>query len=246
MIDSAVLLAAGFGKRQRPFTDQTPKPLLAVNGRPTLDFVLRAVQHAGIRRVCLVTHHLESQIMEYVGDGSTWRLEATFAHQNELRGSGDALLSVPADWMCGQPVMVAATDYLLEENALLELVQAHAQRQADITMSLKECPTEELIARSSVEVDENWQVKRIIEKPSKTEILSPFAASLLFILPSQTWDYLALARPSRQGEIEVQTAIQKMLQDGYKAFGVLQPAPAEWNSAVHMPARNDVVVLEAE
>ncbi|MBL0346213.1 galactokinase family protein [Candidatus Villigracilis affinis] len=40
---SAVLLAAGRGKRQRPYTDVTPKPLLEVNGRPTLDYVLRAV-----------------------------------------------------------------------------------------------------------------------------------------------------------------------------------------------------------
>ena len=56
MIRSAVLLAAGRGKRQRPFTDVTPKPLLALHGRPTLDYVLRAVSKAGLERVCLVTN----------------------------------------------------------------------------------------------------------------------------------------------------------------------------------------------
>src|SRR5215216_2646780 len=58
MIRSAILLAAGRGKRQRPYTDLTPKPLLAINGRATLDYVLMAVSKAGIERVCIVTHHL--------------------------------------------------------------------------------------------------------------------------------------------------------------------------------------------
>ncbi len=69
MIKSAVLLAAGRGKRQRPYTDVTPKPLLEVNGRATLDFVLRAVAKAGVERVCIVTKHLEEKIFAYVGDG---------------------------------------------------------------------------------------------------------------------------------------------------------------------------------
>ena len=50
MIRSAILLAAGRGKRQRPYTDATPKPLLPVRGRPTLDFILSAVKRAGIER----------------------------------------------------------------------------------------------------------------------------------------------------------------------------------------------------
>ena len=233
MIRSAILLAAGRGKRQRPFTDLKPKPLLAVDGRPTLDFVLCAVKRASIKRVCLVTHHLEEQIIKFVGDGSKWKLDVTFAHQNELCGSGDALMSVPPMWIRDESVMVVATDYVLEENVLLELVQAHEQRQADITMSLKEYPVDELMRRSSVEVDANWRVTRIIEKPVRTEIMSPYAASILFIFPPQIWEYLHLIKPSMCGEIEMQAAIDRMLQDGFKAYGVLQPAPLEWDPALH-------------
>ena len=176
MIRSAILLAAGRGKRQRPYTDMTPKPLLPVRGRPTLDYVLASVKRAGVERVCIVTRHLEEQIFEYVGDGSQWGLDVTFAHQNELRGSGDALMSVHREWIRAEPVMVTATDYVLRENDLLELVQAHDANCADITMSLKQCPVEELIARSSVDVDHDWRVRRIIEKPTRDEIMSPYAA----------------------------------------------------------------------
>src|SRR5512135_1824420 len=108
MIRSAVLLAAGRGKRQRPYTDETPKPLLPVRGRATLDYVLTAVKRAGIERVCIVTRHLEERIFEYVGNGSKWGLDVTFAHQNELRGTADALMSVPREWMRAEPVMIVA------------------------------------------------------------------------------------------------------------------------------------------
>lgn len=231
MIRSAILLAAGRGKRQRPYTDSTPKPLLPVRGRATLDYVLTAVRCAGMERVCIVTRHLEEKIFEYVADGSRWNLDVTFAHQNELRGTGDALLSIPQEWICEEPVLISATDYVLKENDLLELVQAHEKNHADITMGLKQCPMEELVARSSVDVDAGWCVKRLIEKPTRQEIMSPYAASILFILPPQFWKYLPKLQPSPRGEIEMQAAIQMMIEDGYKAYGLLQPAPEEWKPA---------------
>jgi NDP-sugar pyrophosphorylase family protein len=228
MIRSAVLLAAGRGKRQRPYTDETPKPLLPVRGRPTLDYVLTAARRAGVERACIVTRHLEEKIFEYVGDGSRWGLDVTFAHQNELRGTGDALLSVPREWLHDEPLMILATDYVLRENDLRELVEAHEKQHAAITMSLKQCPVEELMARSSVDVDSNGFVKRLIEKPAREEILSPYAASILFILPSQLWQYLTKLQPSPRGEIEMQSAVQMMIEDGLRAFGLFQPAPEEW------------------
>ena len=235
MIRSAILLAAGRGKRQRPYTDQMPKPLLPVRGRATLDYVLTAVRQAGVERVCIVTHHLQEKIIQYVGDGSPWNLEVAFAHQSQLRGTGDALLSIPAEWIRPEPLMIVATDYVLQENDLVTLVEAHEKYQADITMSLKQCPVEELVSRSSVDVDADWRVKRIIEKPSREEIMSPYAASILFILPPQLWHYLPQVQPSARGEIEMQAAVQMMIEAGLQAFGVLQPAPEEWSLAHDTP-----------
>jgi NDP-sugar pyrophosphorylase family protein len=234
MIKSAILLAAGRGKRQRPYTDVTPKPLLEVNGRATLDYVLRAVAKAGIERACIVTHHLEEKIFEFAGDGSNWSLSVTFAHQNELRGSGDALRSVPRDWIRDEPVMVVGTDYVLEEDSLLELVKAQESHKADITISLKECPIDELAARSSVDVDSDWRVKRVIEKPAPNQILSPYAASVMFIFPPAIWEYLPKILLSKRGEIELQSAVDSMIQDGFEAYGLLQTPPLEWtkNSVV--------------
>jgi dTDP-glucose pyrophosphorylase len=186
-----------------------------------------------VERVCIVTNHLEDQIFEYVNDGSRWNLQATFAHQDELRGNGDALLSVGRNWFPDEPMMLVATDYILEEYSLVELVEAHHKRGADITMSLKECPREELTARSTVQVDADWRIKKIIEKPKPAEILSPYAASIMFIFPPAIWEYLSRVKPSPRGEIELQSAVQSMIEDGYLAYGLLQPAPEEWDPTRH-------------
>ncbi len=205
-----------------------------MNGRATLDYVLTAVKNAGIERVCIVTNHLEEQIVDYAGDGSKWDLTVAFAHQPELNGNGGALQAVPQTWIQDEPVMVVATDYILEEDSLLELVNAHKRYNAQITMSLKECPIEELSARSSVDVGPGWRIRRIVEKPKREEIMSPYAASILFIFPPQIWDYLKHITPSARGEIELQSAVDKMIQDGYQAFGLLQKAPEEWEAEKYL------------
>ena len=229
MITSAILLAAGRGKRQRPYTDVTPKPLLEVDGRPTLDYVLRAAAKAGIMRVCLVTHHLEEQICAYVGDGSKWNLSATFCHQESMLGSGDAVLSVlkrHPEWIDrSAPVLVSATDYIFDENALADLAAAHS---TDITVSLKECPLEEISARSSVEVDSEWRIRRVAEKPAQGQALSRYTASLVYILPPAIWDVLPQVPPSPRGEIELPSAVNLLIEQGCAAKGFLQPTPREW------------------
>jgi mannose-1-phosphate guanylyltransferase len=229
MIKSAVLLAAGRGKRQRPFTDVTPKPLLPVGGRATLDYVLTAIRRAGVDRVCLVTHHLEEKLFDYVGDGARWNLSVTFAHQPELHGTADALMSVQRAWFGKESFLVVATDYILPEDSLRELVEAHTVRNADITMSLKECVMEELAKRSNVEIDSDWRVKQIIEKPNPDQMVGPYAASMIFIFPSDIWKYLLKIQTSPRGEMELQSAVQMMIEAGYKTYGLLQPAPLEWS-----------------
>lgn len=58
----AMLLAAGRGERMRPLTDTTPKPLLAVQGRPLLQHHLQALEQAGVRRAVVNTGWLGEQI----------------------------------------------------------------------------------------------------------------------------------------------------------------------------------------
>ena len=65
----AVILVAGKGTRLRPLTDNTPKPMLNVGGRPLLEWMIMRVKEAGIDDVLLVTNYLENKFIDYMGAG---------------------------------------------------------------------------------------------------------------------------------------------------------------------------------
>ncbi len=65
-ITSAIVLAAGFGKRMRPLTDGVPKPLVPLAGRPLLDHVLDRLARAGIERAVVNGHYLADQIERHL------------------------------------------------------------------------------------------------------------------------------------------------------------------------------------
>jgi N-acetyl-alpha-D-muramate 1-phosphate uridylyltransferase len=85
----AIVLAAGRGERMRPLTDQCPKPLLAVRGRPLIEWHLQALARAGVREVVVNTDWLEDQFPAALGDGSRFGL--TIRYSMEGRDHGGAL-----------------------------------------------------------------------------------------------------------------------------------------------------------
>jgi dTDP-glucose pyrophosphorylase len=228
------LLAAGRGQRLRPFTDHTPKPLLRVHGRPTLDYVLSSVAHAGIRNVCIVTHHLEEQIRRFAGDGSHWGLTAVYSHQSHLSGTAHALQTAvsahPQLFAPDLPFLLTATDYVLSPTHLAELVAAYLESDTDMTISLKRLPPAEIAARSSVRLQDDGCVSQIIEKPGLGASSGPFAASLIFVLPAETLDYLPHMKTSDRGEFEIQSIINQMLRQGFTAGALVQEASPEWDA----------------
>ncbi|MGQ0579469.1 MAG: N-acetylmuramate alpha-1-phosphate uridylyltransferase MurU [Betaproteobacteria bacterium] len=78
-----MILAAGRGKRMRPLTDLTPKPLLVVGGKPLLFWHLEKLAHAGFAAVTINYAHLGEQIEAAVGDGSRWALEVRYSPEVE-------------------------------------------------------------------------------------------------------------------------------------------------------------------
>lgn len=66
----AMILAAGYGKRMRPLTDHTPKPLLPAGGKPLIQYHIEALRAAGIRDLVINTGWLGEQLQARFGDGS--------------------------------------------------------------------------------------------------------------------------------------------------------------------------------
>ena len=77
----AMVLAAGYGNRLRPLTDHTPKPLVAVGGKPLIVHHLEKLATAGFNEVVINLGHLGSKIPEALGDGSTWGLSISYSDE---------------------------------------------------------------------------------------------------------------------------------------------------------------------
>jgi N-acetyl-alpha-D-muramate 1-phosphate uridylyltransferase len=68
----AMILAAGRGERMRPLSDQTPKPLLRVGGKPLIVWQIEALARAGFRDLVVNASHHASQLVDFLNDGNAW------------------------------------------------------------------------------------------------------------------------------------------------------------------------------
>lgn len=90
----AVILCGGLGTRLRPLTDTMPKPLVSVNGRPFLEYLIEQIRAQGIRRILLLTGYRGEMIREYFGTGETLGVEICYSHG-------------PAEWDTGRRIWEA-------------------------------------------------------------------------------------------------------------------------------------------
>lgn len=77
----AMILAAGFGKRMRPLTDNCPKPLLPIAGKPLIVHHLERLQRAGIEDVVINVSYRAEQIIAALGNGDAFRLRIHWSHE---------------------------------------------------------------------------------------------------------------------------------------------------------------------
>ena len=100
----AAILCGGLGNRLRPITDTLPKPMVPINGRPFLEYLLEQLKVQGVSEIILMTGYLGEQIQEYFGQGSKWGLDVQYSNG-------------PAEWDTGRRLHEAKS--LLQDNFIL-------------------------------------------------------------------------------------------------------------------------------
>ena len=143
----AMILAAGYGTRLRPYTDHTPKPLFSIAGRPLLDRIIDQLQKAGCKAVIINTHHLSHKIETFLAT-QNYRLEVYTRYEPQILGTGGAIKNV-ADFWDNQPFMVVNADIVADID-LAEVYRAHCRHHPPATLVLCDDP-----AFNSVAVTQN-------------------------------------------------------------------------------------------
>jgi N-acetyl-alpha-D-muramate 1-phosphate uridylyltransferase len=80
----ALVLAAGRGERMRPLTDQLPKPLLPVAGKPLIGYHLESLARAGVRDVVINLSWLGSKIRDELGDGTAFGVRIAYSDEGPV------------------------------------------------------------------------------------------------------------------------------------------------------------------
>ncbi|WP_058364929.1 bifunctional sugar-1-phosphate nucleotidylyltransferase/acetyltransferase [Haloparvum sedimenti] len=119
---TAVVLAAGEGRRLAPLTNRRPKPMLPVANRPILEYVVEAVADAGIDRVVLVVGYRGERIRNHFGDGREWDLEIEYVEQSHQLGTGHAVLQAQA--AVGDRFVVLNGDRIVDGSIVREVRDA--------------------------------------------------------------------------------------------------------------------------
>lgn len=90
----AVVLAAGNSTRLMPLTKETPKPMLLVNGRPILAFVIDWLRKNKIKKIIITTHYHPEKIINYFGDGSNYEMEIYYSYEDSLLETAGSLKKI--------------------------------------------------------------------------------------------------------------------------------------------------------
>lgn len=87
----AVIMAGGEGRRLRPLTEATPKPLIAVGGKPLIEIMIERLRQAGIGDITVAVHHKSEVIRERLGDGSRLGVRLDYVVEPRPLGTMGAL-----------------------------------------------------------------------------------------------------------------------------------------------------------
>lgn len=129
-----VIMAGGKGTRLLPHTQDCPKPLLPVNGKPMLEHIVTRCQAEGFERIVLAVHYLGHMIEDYFGDGRRWQVQIDYLRENSPLGTAGALdLLQPRPDV---PFLVSNGD-VLTDIRYGELLDFHCRHEATATMAVR-------------------------------------------------------------------------------------------------------------
>lgn len=235
-IRKAVIPAAGFGTRFLPATKATPKEMLPIVDKPTIQYIVEEALQSGIEEILIISGHAKRAIEDHfdTNPGLEMHLESHgqesllkmvrsiseinihYIRQKHMRGLGDAILCARS-FIDDEPFAVLLGDDVVynETNpALRQMIDIYNDLGATI-LGCQEVPLEKvssygIVAGVPVEGKNVLRVTNMIEKPSVEDAPSRTAVLGRYIITPDVFEVLARTEPGKGGEIQLTDAIQTM------------------------------------
>lgn len=156
----AVLMAGGEGKRLRPLTEKTPKPLLKVGDKPIIEYNIDRLAKVGVENIHLSINYLGEQIEEYFGDGSSKNLKINYIREDKPLGTIGSVLLI--DKFEHDEIIIMNSD-LLTNIDFADFYKTFKEGDADMAVAATSYHVD--VPYAVLEADEHQNVKSLKEKP---------------------------------------------------------------------------------
>ncbi|MFC6837744.1 UTP--glucose-1-phosphate uridylyltransferase AglF [Halomarina ordinaria] len=204
----AVVLAAGKGTRLRPLTDDKPKAMVEIDGRPILTHCLDRLIELGADDLFIVVGYLKEEIIKYYGD-SYEGVPITYCHQREANGLAHALLTVEEH--IDDDFMLILGDNVFEAN-LADVIRRQAEERADAAFLVEEVPWEEASRYGVCNTNDYGEIIAVEEKPDDPP--TNLVMTGFYTFSPAIFHACHLVQPSDRGEYELSDAVNLLIQSG--------------------------------
>lgn len=183
LLMKGMILAAGEGRRLRPLTNHTPKPMLPIADRPLLEHTLNYLRKNGITELAINLYHLPQVVMDYFGDGSRCGVQLRYSVEEQLLGSAGGVKRLQTFF---DDTFVVFYGDLLTWTDLRPMIDLHRRTGVLATMGLYHVP--DPWNRGIVQLDEAQNIVRFVEKPPRDQVFSNLANAGIYILEPEVLD----------------------------------------------------------
>jgi NDP-sugar pyrophosphorylase family protein len=135
-IHTAFILGAGLGTRSRPLTEDTPKPLLQIGGRPIITYAMEHLREAGVKKFIVNTHHYAQKYAEAFPEGSWQGIPITFRHEPVLLDTAGGIKNIEDLIIHDERIIVYNGD-IITNLPLLKLIDRHLTLRTEVTLALR-------------------------------------------------------------------------------------------------------------
>jgi NDP-sugar pyrophosphorylase family protein len=132
--NTMVIMAGGRGTRLHPHTENCPKPMLAVGGKPMLQHIVERARAEGFRHFVFAIHYLGHMIEDHFGDGSRFGVAIEYLREERPLGTGGALGLLPQR---PEQAFVVTNGDVLSEVRYAEILDFHLEHAAAATMAVR-------------------------------------------------------------------------------------------------------------
>lgn len=231
----AVILAAGKGTRMRELTGDLPKPMLKVWDKPILEHILTGLASAGIKDVFIVTGYRADVVEDYFGTGAKWGLRIAYGRQVVQDGTGKAP-ELARDFIGSDDFLLTYGDILVKPHTYQQMIARFGE--GDFSGLITVTPGEDVTKGGIVLFDKQFQLDRLVEKPSPAQLDALRQEGLLtpgqpvwynagvYIFKALVYEYTARLQKSPRGEYELTDAIIAMRRDKHRLAGL--EIPGRW------------------